>query len=54
MKLIKTCGKCPYKLGFVKTLINPCPQCKLNGYSAYKLFLDKTREFHKQSEENKK
>ena len=22
------CDKCPYKLGLVQTLINPCPQCK--------------------------
>lgn len=53
MKLIKPCGKCPYKLGFVKTLINPCPQCKPDGYSAYEHFLDKMRELHKQYEEKK-
>ena len=23
----KSCEECPYKLGFVKTLVNPCPQC---------------------------
>ena len=22
------CLKCPYKLGLVKCLIDPCPQCK--------------------------
>lgn len=35
----KPCSKCPYKLGTVKTLINPCPQCKLNGYDSYERFL---------------
>ncbi len=31
----KPCAKCPYKLGMIKTFINPCPQCKENGYSFY-------------------
>ena len=35
----KPCAKCPYKLGMIKTLINPCPQCKLNGYQSYEWFL---------------
>ena len=42
MKLIyqikQPCPKCPYKLGTVKTLVNPCPQCKLNGYQSFKKF----------------
>lgn len=33
------CAKCPYKLGLVETLVNPCPECKLNGYSSYEWFL---------------
>ena len=33
------CGKCPYKLGIVKTLVNPCPQCKRNNYIFYKRLL---------------
>lgn len=33
------CAKCPYKLGLVETLVNPCPKCKLDGYSAYERFL---------------
>lgn len=33
------CSKCPYKLGIIKATVNPCPQCKLNGYSAYKHFI---------------
>lgn len=32
------CAKCPYKLGLMKTPINPCPQCKQNGYSSYEWF----------------
>lgn len=51
MKLFKPCGKCPYKLGLVKTLIDPCPQCKLDGYSACEHFLKQIRELHKQTEE---
>lgn len=34
-KLIKPCDKCPYKLGIVSMLVNPCPQCKDNGYKTY-------------------
>ena len=26
------CFKCPYKLGLIKTLINPCIGCKIDGY----------------------
>lgn len=29
------CAKCPYKLGLVHTIVNPCPQCKENGYQMY-------------------
>ena len=32
------CDKCPYKLGLVQTLINPCPQCKENGYQTFERF----------------
>lgn len=43
MKLInqikQPCAKCPYKLGAVETPVNPCPQCKLNGYQSYEWFL---------------
>lgn len=54
MKLIKPCEKCPYKLGYVKTLIDPCPQCKLDGYLAYERFWEKMREINKQSAEDNK
>jgi len=33
------CEKCPYKLGIIKTLINPCPKCKMTKYSTYKQFV---------------
>ena len=32
------CEKCPYKLGVIKTLVNPCPQCQLNNYRVYEEF----------------
>jgi hypothetical protein len=32
------CAKCPYKLGQVYTLTNPCPNCKSNGYRAFEQF----------------
>lgn len=40
LKHIKApCAKCPYKLGLVKTPVNPCPECRLNGYQSYKQFV---------------
>lgn len=33
------CGKCPYKLGLMTTPVNPCPECKMKGYSSYEWFL---------------
>ncbi|MCM1561270.1 MAG: hypothetical protein NC123_17270 [Butyrivibrio sp.] len=38
-KIKPPCAKCPYKLGAVTTPINPCPQCKHNGYDEYEQFL---------------
>lgn len=42
MKLIyrmKTpCSKCPYTSGIIRTITNPCPQCKANGYQAFERF----------------
>lgn len=29
------CAKCPYILGLVQFIENPCLSCKLNGYSMY-------------------
>lgn len=37
------CTKCPYKLGIVKMLVNPCQQCKLNNYSSYKQFIEQMK-----------
>lgn len=32
------CAKCPHKLGLVHTVVNPCPQCKENGYQTFERF----------------
>lgn len=37
-KLKPPCAACPYKLGLVKTFVNPCPQCKLSGYRMFEEF----------------
>ena len=42
-KLIPPCAKCPYKLGQIKTLVNPCPQCKKNGYGSFEIFSEKKK-----------
>lgn len=34
------CAKCSYTLGQVKTLVNPCPQCKINGYCMFERFVN--------------
>ena len=38
MKITKPCAECPYKLGLIKALVNPCPQCKANGYKTFEMF----------------
>ena len=38
-KIFPPCKKCPYKLGLVHTLVNPCPECKLNNYASYDRFV---------------
>lgn len=40
----KPCAKCPYKLGAVETPVNPCPECKQNGYKSYERFLKLPRQ----------
>lgn len=30
-KAAPRCSGCPYALGLVKTLVNPCPQCRASG-----------------------
>ncbi len=32
------CAQCLYTLGLVKTLRDPCPECKLNNYQMYEIF----------------
>lgn len=34
-KVKPPCSRCPYKLGLVHTVVNPCSQCKENGYKTY-------------------
>lgn len=34
----KPCAECPYKLGQIHTVVNPCPECELNGYQSYEWF----------------
>ena len=34
----KTCSRCPYTLGLIKTLTNPCPECRMNDYRSYEWF----------------
>lgn len=38
---IPPCPKCPYKLGLVHTLVNPCPACKKDDYNMFKVFTEK-------------
>ena len=33
------CPNCPHTLGQIHTFINPCLECKLNGYQMYEWFL---------------
>lgn len=34
----KPCAKCPYTLGLIQILTNPCPECRMNGYRSYERF----------------
>lgn len=37
-QIIPPCGSCPYKLGIITTVVNPCPQCKLSGYKSFEQY----------------
>lgn len=37
-KVTEPCAECPYKLGLVHTVVNPCPRCKANGYQTFETF----------------
>ena len=39
--LAPPCSKCPYTLGSVKFVVDPCPECKANGYQTYKILINK-------------
>ena len=32
------CPKCPYTLGLVRTVKDPCSECKANGYQSFERF----------------
>ena len=38
MKKVPPCSECPYKLGLIQTVKNPCPQCELEGYKTFERF----------------
>ncbi len=38
------CPKCPYTLGQIHTLVNPCPQCRENSYQMFERFQKKSSE----------
>lgn len=37
------CSKCPYEMGIIKTLVHPCPECKLNDYRKFEQFQKQMR-----------
>lgn len=37
-KIKLPCPQCPYTLGQVHTVVNPCPQCRMNGFKTYEQF----------------
>lgn len=36
------CKKCPYKLGLVQFVTNPCPSCQMNNYEMYDILANGT------------
>ena len=49
-RVITPCNKCPYKIGIIKTVTNPCPQCKLNKYKRFKVL---KKQLAEENSENK-
>lgn len=48
------CAKCPYKLGVVHAVINPCPQCKENGYQMCERLQQRIYNFDGESRQERK
>ena len=46
-KIKPPCHKCPYKLGLVKFVKDPCPQCKLDNYKTYESLIKGKDGIHK-------
>ena len=40
-RIVRPCVKCPYTLGLVHTVVNPCPLFQENGYQTYQRFQNK-------------
>ncbi len=49
----KPCHKCPYTLGLIQTVKNPCPQCKINNYQSYQWFQIQLSGVHPDTEKKK-
>lgn len=45
-KLKPPCSECPYKRGLVQTVVNPCPQCRSNGYRMLGMFQKQQKNDH--------
>jgi hypothetical protein len=43
-KIKPPCRKCPYKLGKVSITVEPCRNCKENGYNMYEKLAQSERE----------
>lgn len=49
--VVPPCPKCPYTLGQVRLVDNPCPDCKLDNYEMYCVL---TEGKYREKEVNKK
>lgn len=54
MKKSPPCHECPYKLGLVETVANPCPQCMLNDYKSFETFKNQTGHYNPKQHEDER
>ena len=47
----KPCSKCPYALGLVHTVTNPCPKCAISRMNGFKSSYQETVQFPKRKNE---
>lgn len=52
MKKSPPCPECPYKLGLVETVANPCPQCMLDDYKTFETFKNQTGHYNPKQHED--